>query len=159
MNPFFSLEIRTAKIVTDAVVNSAVFQASKYISCYLSMPQGELDTAPLVSAILAAGSFTCLLSPTRKRATVGKVLYVPKLDTSDSHPPRMDMLRVYDQTDLDSFPSGLWGIREPSYERGGRPRSNGNPPSVSLVFVSKSLDPSYPSPRRRSTAGPHTRPR
>lgn len=97
-----------SKIVTDAVVNSTVFQTSKYISCYLSMPQGELDTAPLVSAILAAG----------------KVLYVPKLDTSGSSPPRMDMLRVYDQSDLDSFPSGLWGIREPSHERGGRPRSN-----------------------------------
>ena len=33
-----------------------MFQTSKYISCYLSMPKGELDTAPLVSAILAAGS-------------------------------------------------------------------------------------------------------
>jgi len=72
------------------------------------MPNGELDTAPLVAAILAAG----------------KVLYVPRLDTSDSFHPRMDMLRVYDQPDLDSFPSGLWGIREPSYEREGRRRSN-----------------------------------
>lgn len=53
----FFLSIGTAKIVTDAVVNSTVFQTSKYVSCYLSMPGGELDTAPLVSAILAAGSF------------------------------------------------------------------------------------------------------
>ena len=43
-------------MVTDAVVNSTLFQTSKCISCYLSMPNGELDTAPLVSAILAAGS-------------------------------------------------------------------------------------------------------
>lgn len=47
----------TAKTVTDAVVNSAVFQTSKHISCYLSMPGGELDTGPLVSAILAAGPY------------------------------------------------------------------------------------------------------
>ena len=37
----------------------------------------------------------------------------------------MDMLRVYDQPDLDSFPSGLWGIREPPSERYGERRSNG----------------------------------
>ena len=43
-------------MVTDAVVNSTMFQKSKYISCYLSMPRGELDTGPLVAAILAAGS-------------------------------------------------------------------------------------------------------
>ncbi|KAF9652650.1 5-formyltetrahydrofolate cyclo-ligase [Thelephora ganbajun] len=97
-----------SKVVTDAIVNSTMFQTSKCISCYLSMPKGELDTGPLVSAILAAG----------------KILYVPKLDTSDSSHPRMDMLRVYDQSDLDSFPSGLWGIREPPYERSRKPRSN-----------------------------------
>ena len=44
-------------MVTDAVVNSTAFQNSKYISCYLSMPTGELDTGPLVAAILAAGSY------------------------------------------------------------------------------------------------------
>lgn len=76
---------------------------------------------------------------------LGKLLYVPKLDTSDSSHPRMDMLRVYDQPDLDSFPSGLWGIREPSYERDGSPRSNGNPPFISLVFVPGPLDVSTPA--------------
>lgn len=43
------------------------------------------------------------------------------------------MLRVYDQPDLDSFPSGLWGIREPPCERNGEPRSNGRSPSILLV--------------------------
>lgn len=47
----------------------------------------------------------------------------------------MDMLRVYDQQDLDSFPSGLWGIREPPHERDGKPRSNGNPPFTSLTLA------------------------
>ena len=36
------------------------------------------------------------------------------------------MLRVYDQPDLDSFPAGLWGIREPPHEKDGKPRPNGN---------------------------------
>ena len=54
---FFYFYLYPAKVVTDVVVNSTMFQTSKYISCYLSMPEGELDTAPLVSAILAAGSF------------------------------------------------------------------------------------------------------
>jgi 5-formyltetrahydrofolate cyclo-ligase len=135
-----SFSIGTAKFVTDAVVNSTVFQTSKCVSCYLSMPKGELDTAPLVSAILAAGSFTCLSPRKRRKRAIGsfipgKVLYVPKLDTSDSSHPRMDMLRVCDQPDLDSFPSGLWGIREPAYEKDGEARSNGNPPFTSLAFV------------------------
>ena len=64
------------------------------------------------------------------------------------------MLRVHDQPDLDSFPSGLWGIREPPRERDGEPRSNGRSPSTSLVSL---LDVSAPSPRRRSAAGPHNR--
>jgi len=38
------------------------------------------------------------------------------------------MLRVYDQPDLDSFPPGLWGIREPPREKDGKPRPNGNHP-------------------------------
>jgi len=49
----------------------------------------------------------------------------------------MDMLRVYDQPDLDSFPSGLWGIREPPYERDGKPRSNAldADQQLDLIFV------------------------
>ena len=35
------------------------------------------------------------------------------------------MLRVYDQPDLDSFPPGLWDIREPTHEKDGKPRPNG----------------------------------
>ena len=38
------------------------------------------------------------------------------------------MLRVFDQPDLDSFPAGLWGIREPPHEKDGKPRPNGNSP-------------------------------
>ena len=71
-----------------------------------------------------------LVSAREKRSSgsfiPGKVLYVPKLDTSQPAHPRMDMLRVYDQPDLDSFPAGLWGIREPPREKDGERRSNGN---------------------------------
>ena len=125
-----------ARAVTDAVVNSTLFQASKSISCYLSMPNGELDTGPLVSAILAAGSSASRRTNEHasRAFTPGKVLYVPKLGTSGSAHPRMDMLRVYDQPDLDSFPSGLWGIREPPYEKDGKGRSNGAHPFTFLTF-------------------------
>lgn len=54
------------------------------------------------------------------------------------------MLRVYDQPDLDSFPSGLWGIREPSYERNGERRANGRSPFTSLVSF---LGPMTPLPQ------------
>jgi len=62
-------------MVADAVVNSTVFQTSKYISCYLSMPKGELDTEPLVSAILAAGSSAFLRN---KEETSSRALHSRK---------------------------------------------------------------------------------
>ena len=37
----------------------------------------------------------------------------------------MDFLKVYGQEDLDSFPSGLWGIKEPETHREGSARPNG----------------------------------
>ena len=127
-----------------------MFQNSEYISCFLSMPKGELDTAPIIAAILAAGSYPPLSLRNRTRALgpfiPGKVLYVPSLDTSDSSRPRMDMLRVSDQPDLDSFPSGLWGIREPSYERNGQRRANGRFPSTSFVSFLDPMTPPVPQP-------------
>jgi hypothetical protein len=55
------------------------------------------------------------------------------------------MLRVYDQPDLDSFPSGLWGIREPPRERNGELRSNGRSPLTPLVSLLEPLT-SLPQP-------------
>ncbi|KAG6841046.1 hypothetical protein C0991_002354 [Blastosporella zonata] len=93
-----------SQAVTARVLTLPAFQRSKSISCYLSMPSGELDTAVLISEILGHG----------------KSLLVPKIDTSkDGH---MDFLKVYGMEDLESFPSGLWGIKEPGSHWQGSPR-------------------------------------
>ncbi|KAI0743188.1 nagb/rpia/CoA transferase-like protein [Irpex lacteus] len=83
------------------------FHQSKNVACYLSMPSGEIDTAPLVM---------------RYSNLVRKTLFVPRLDPILKG--RMDFLRVYGEDDLASFPAGLWGIREPGeHYQGGRRQS------------------------------------
>lgn len=82
------------------VLSLPSFAKSKTVSCYLSMPTGEVDTSPLVSEILRAG----------------KSLFVPKIDRSTEG--RMEFLKVYGEEDLQPFPSGLWGIREPEHTWG-----------------------------------------
>jgi len=88
------------------VLSSAFFRRSKNVSCYLNMPTGEVDTSALVSEILRAG----------------KTLFVPRIDAGSDG--RMDFLKVYDDSDLRSFSSGLWGIKEPGPEWKGEKRSN-----------------------------------
>ncbi|KAG5654435.1 hypothetical protein H0H81_002624 [Sphagnurus paluster] len=70
------------------------------------MPSGEVDTSSLQSEILARG----------------KSLFVPKITSKHGD---MDFLKVYGVEDLDSFPSGLWGIREPDDKWQGSPRQAG----------------------------------
>jgi len=79
------------------LVDAPFFQRSDSVSCYLSMPSGELDTSSLVTEIIRSG----------------KTLFVPKIDKSTEG--KMDFLRVHGEADIASFPAGLWGIREPDY--------------------------------------------
>ncbi|KAJ6557951.1 hypothetical protein B0H19DRAFT_124100 [Mycena capillaripes] len=82
--------------MTARVLSLPSFVQSKSISCYLSMPSGEIDTSSLVREILRSG----------------KTLFVPKIDlTTDG---RMELLQIYDEDDLNSLPSGVWGIKEPN---------------------------------------------
>ncbi|EJC97745.1 5-formyltetrahydrofolate cyclo-ligase [Fomitiporia mediterranea MF3/22] len=81
------------------------FKRSKTVSCYLSM-KGEIDTSEIVREILRAG----------------KSLFVPKIANRKEN--RMDFLQVYSLEDLDSLPSGVWGIKEPDAEFEGRRRAN-----------------------------------
>jgi len=90
--------------VAACLLRQTFFHQSKNVACYLSMPNGEIDTSPLVSAILQSG----------------KSLFVPKLDPTVKG--RMNFLRVYGEDDLASFPAGLWGIREPSDQYKGQKR-------------------------------------
>jgi len=70
------------------------------------MPTGEVDTSSLVSEIL----------------TARKTLYVPRIDRTV--PNQMSLLQIYNSEDLQSLPSGTWGIKEPGVEWEGRRRMN-----------------------------------
>lgn len=52
----------------------------------------------------------------------GKVLFVPKVDYSRGE---IDMLRVYDEDDLNSLVPRKWDIREPELYKDDHPRMNG----------------------------------
>ncbi|EMD35330.1 hypothetical protein CERSUDRAFT_116130 [Gelatoporia subvermispora B] len=95
-----------SQMITSRVLSSTFFRRSKNISCYLNMPTGEVDTSVLVSEILRAG----------------KTLFVPRIDSAGDG--RMDFLKVYEDADLRTFSSGLWGIREPELDYRGEKRSN-----------------------------------
>jgi len=67
----------TAQQITNRVLASPFYEASKSISCFLSMP-GEVDTSPIVLSALRSG----------------KKLYVPKVDSG-----KMYMVRLYGEED------------------------------------------------------------
>lgn len=98
-------EIQTqSAAVANHVLSSSWFQRCNTVCCYLSMPTSEVDTSPLVNAVLQSG----------------KHLYVPKIDVTVDG--RMDVMKTFGDDDLRTFPSGLWGIKEPSTEWNGIPR-------------------------------------
>jgi hypothetical protein len=47
----------------------------------------------------------------------------------------MDLLKIYDDEDLRSLPSGVWGIKEPTFQYSDTPRMKG-PYSTHLLFRS-----------------------
>ncbi|EIN08570.1 nagb/rpia/CoA transferase-like protein [Punctularia strigosozonata HHB-11173 SS5] len=95
-----------SQAITQRLLSAPFFQRSHGLSCYLSMPTGEVDTAEIVSSVLRSG----------------KTLFVPKIDKSVDG--KMDFLRVYDVEDANTLPTGVWGIREPPYEWQDRPRAS-----------------------------------
>ncbi|KAF7763488.1 hypothetical protein Agabi119p4_8025 [Agaricus bisporus var. burnettii] len=80
------------------------FSRSKSLSCYLSMPSGEVDTSSLVSEILDSG----------------RTLFVPKITNRSGE---MEFLKLYGKADLASLPNGVWGIKEPDSDWQGQPRA------------------------------------
>lgn len=115
----------TAEQVAQRLVSAPFFQQSQAVSCYLSMPAGELDTSSVVAEILRAGACTPPPPDATKTLTdyPGKTLFVPKIQSTAES--KMDFLRVHDAADLATFPAGLWGIREPDAAWQGRPRQSG----------------------------------
>ncbi|KAJ7060998.1 hypothetical protein C8F01DRAFT_1291128 [Mycena amicta] len=106
-----------SKAVTLRVLALPCFAKSKAIGCYLSMPSGEIDTSDLVREILRAG----------------KTLYVPKIDKATEG--RMELLRIYDEADLESLSSGVWGIKEPERSRDGQARMSAENAGLDLILV------------------------
>lgn len=66
-------------------------------------------------------NFLCSLTLS---SSTGKALYVPNI--ADTKECKMDMLRIYNQEDLASLPSGTWGIKEPGPTWEGRRRGSGS---------------------------------
>ncbi|KAF8905256.1 5-formyltetrahydrofolate cyclo-ligase [Gymnopilus junonius] len=97
-----NIEQQSQKIMNH-VLSLPTFQRCQSISCYLSMPSGEVSTDMLVEAILQSD----------------KKLFVPRIQTMNG---TMDFLRVYSLNDLASFPSGTWGIKEPPESWEGQKR-------------------------------------
>ena len=90
------------------------------------MPSGEANTWDIVKKILLAGTLLPHIAYPGVKLTkmsTGKTLYIPKIDVST--PGRMDLLKIYGESDLADLPRGLWGIKEPAYELpDGRRRDN-----------------------------------
>ncbi|OJA20220.1 hypothetical protein AZE42_02131 [Rhizopogon vesiculosus] len=93
-----------AQAITEKVLSLPAFQECKTVSCYLSMPAAEVQTTSLISNILG---------------NLKKALFVPSITPSDGC---MNFVRVYTEEDYRSFPSGLWGIPDPTPEWLGKKR-------------------------------------
>ena len=72
-------------------------------------------THPLVSHFV--------IGKCNRSAPLGKNLFVPKVDSTLSG--GMDLLRIHDEQDLRSLPSGVWGIKEPTFHYHDAPRTKG----------------------------------
>lgn len=122
-----------AQAVAERLLASPIFLRSRSVSCYMSMPLGEVQTSALLSATLSSGTIFDVFAVWFTEGTLlGKTLFVPKIDIASER--KMDFLKVYDIEDLRTFPSGTWGIKEPDYEWKGHRRANG--PCVKCPLLS-----------------------
>ncbi|KAJ3759671.1 hypothetical protein EV360DRAFT_41446 [Lentinula raphanica] len=105
-----------SRAVADKVLLLPEFQRCTTVSCYLSMPSGELDTSEIVANILKSDT---------------KSLFVPRISQNGA----MELLKLYNRDDLETLPSGTWGIREPSYGTECGPRLNAMDAGLDLILV------------------------
>ncbi|KAG1823373.1 uncharacterized protein BJ212DRAFT_675465 [Suillus subaureus] len=105
-----------SQAITEKVLSLPAFQQCKTVSCYLSMPAAEVQTTSLILNILG---------------DLGKSLFVPSIVSNNGY---MDFVRVYTEEDYRSFPSGLWGIPEPTPEWSSEKRQS-NCSNLDLILV------------------------
>ena len=124
MIPFvLTADSHPAELVVKRLINSPLFQRSNSVSCYLSMPSGELDTSSLVTEIIRSGAYSLLNTVSELTRQEEKELFVPKIYSTTEG--LMDFLRVHGEQDLATFPAGLWGIKEPNDVWRGSRRQSG----------------------------------
>ncbi|KAF9449290.1 5-formyltetrahydrofolate cyclo-ligase [Macrolepiota fuliginosa MF-IS2] len=103
--------------IVNRLASFPAFQHAESLSCYLSMPSGEVDTTSLVSEVLKSG----------------RTLFVPKIVNKSG---QMDFLKLYGMDDLASLPSGVWGIKEPDFNWQGEPRLKAlETPELDLILL------------------------
>jgi 5-formyltetrahydrofolate cyclo-ligase len=104
--------VHPAQEITARLFSLTSFKHATSVSCYLSMPSGEVRTPTIVDAILTSGMFThrYIEHLSISSAGTGKTLFVPKIQTTEG---TMDFFRIHSADDLASLPSGTWGIKEP----------------------------------------------
>lgn len=91
------------------------------------MPAAEVQTTSLILNILGDLSASNIqpvalhLMGHIAHKLSGKALFVPSITSSDGC---MDFVRVYTEEDYRSFPSGLWGIPDPTPEWSGKKRQS-----------------------------------
>eukprot|EP00033_Pygsuia_biforma_P002136 GCRY01002371.1.p1 GENE.GCRY01002371.1~~GCRY01002371.1.p1 ORF type:complete len:207 (+),score=27.14 GCRY01002371.1:133-753(+) len=91
----------------------SIFQSAKNISCYVSMPESELQTNTLLEDILGQNQ---------------KALFIPRC----TGPRAMDMLQISSLDDLKLLPKNKWNIPEPTSSEG---RRNALDSGLDLIFV------------------------
>ncbi|TFK21827.1 5-formyltetrahydrofolate cyclo-ligase [Coprinopsis marcescibilis] len=102
--PITSIDAQS-KAITDKICSLTIFKRAKAVSCYLSMPSGEVTTSSLSTSIITHS---------------GKRLFVPKILNKDGI---MDFFEIFNENDLATLPSGTWGIKEPDSQWEGKSRT------------------------------------
>ena len=86
--------------ISNNITSLPIFQSSQAVSCFISMPKGEVQTSPLLSKILPIGAHGS-----------GKRCFVPQV--TGATPTDMIMVEIQDLNELNSFPKNKWKIPEP----------------------------------------------
>ena len=81
-----------SEAITDRLINLPAWKKATAISCYISMPNSEVQTSGVLENALQ------------------KQLFVPKVLGMNS--PDMVMLKVKNLEEIDTFPKSKWGIPE-----------------------------------------------
>ena len=95
------IEARSNAVVEQLMCLPA-WKNSTSLSCYISMPTGEVDTKPLLYGVLNEHE--------QETHAERKALYVPKITGKNS--PDMVMLQVKSTSEMEEFPENRWGIPE-----------------------------------------------